>query len=73
MIYFNVSSLQTNNNKLAPYLSDLKRKPDVRAVSEAKLKENMIHSNIELDQGFSNFFVLRPHLRKEISTRPLDG
>ena len=34
---------------------ELKRKPDVVAVSETKLEENMIHSNIELDQGLPNY------------------
>ena len=49
MIHFNVRSLQKNIDKLSHSLSDLNHKPDVVAVSETKLKENMIHSNIELD------------------------
>ena len=48
MIHFNVRSLK-NIDKLSHHLTDLKRKPDVLAVSETKLKENIIHSNIELD------------------------
>ena len=49
MIHFNVRSLQKNIDKLSHYLTDLNRKPDVVAVSETKLKEDIIHSNIELD------------------------
>ena len=49
MIHFNVRSLQKNIDKLSHYLTDFNRKPDVIAVSETKLKENMIYSNIELD------------------------
>ena len=49
MVHFNVRSLQKNIDKLSHYLTDLNRKPDVVAVSETKLKENMIYSNIELD------------------------
>ena len=50
IIHFNVRSLQKNIDKLSHYLTDLNRKPDVLAVSETKLKENMIHSNIELNR-----------------------
>ena len=46
---YHQSTLQKNIDKLSHYLTDLNRKPDVVAVSETKLKENMIHSNIELD------------------------
>ena len=49
MIHFNMRSLQKYIDKLSHYLTDVNRKPDVVAVSETKLKENMIHSNIELD------------------------
>ena len=49
MIHFNVRSSQKNINKLSRYLTDLNRKPDVVAESETKLRENMIHSNIELN------------------------
>ena len=49
MTHFNARSFQKNIDKLSHYLTDLKRKPDVVAVSETKLKENMIHSNIELN------------------------
>ena len=49
MICFNVGSLQKNIDKLSHYLTDLKRKRDVIAVFEIKLKENMIYCNIELD------------------------
>ena len=49
MIHFNVRSLQKNIDQLSHYLTDLNCKPNVVAVSETKPKENMIHSNIELD------------------------
>ena len=49
MIHFNVRSLQKVIDRLSHYPTNLNRKPDVVAVSETKLKENMIHSNIKLD------------------------
>ena len=48
-IHFNVRSLQKNIDKLSHYLTDLNRKHDVVAVSQTKLKENIFHSDIELD------------------------
>ena len=67
MIHFNVRSLQKNIDKLSHYLTDLNRKPDVVAVSETKLKENMIHSNIELD-GYQ--FIHRNSHTQRRSSRP---
>ena len=54
MMHFN-RSLQKNIDKLLHYLTDIKRKPDVLAVSETKLKENVIHNNIEPD-GYQSIY-----------------
>ena len=57
MIHFNVRSLQKNIDKLLHYLTDSNRKPDVVAVSETKLKENIIHRNSHTSAGGVGIYV----------------
>ena len=48
LIYFNIRSLQKNFDYLCNYLFELKRSPDVIAVTETKLYDNAIHANIDI-------------------------
>lgn len=49
LVHFNVRSLQKNLDFLVQYLSQLKRQPDVIAITETKLRLNNINSNIYID------------------------
>ena len=48
IMHLNVRSLQKNIDKLSLYVAQLKRKPDIIAVSETKLGINRVHENNEL-------------------------
>ena len=52
LMHFNVRSLQKNLNPLLQYLLQLKRRPDINTITETKLRENHIRSNVEI-KGFT--------------------
>ena len=51
-MHFNIRSLSKNVDKLHEFLTDLKTRPAVIAISETKLKESKIANNINL-QGYN--------------------
>ena len=51
-MHFNMRSLSKNVDKLHEFLTDLKTRPVVIAISETKLKESKIANNINL-QGYN--------------------
>ena len=59
IIHFNIQSLEKNIDKVSQYLSELKRQPDVIALTETKLKDN-ICGNIEL-AGYKFIHVNSPY------------
>ena len=60
IIHFNIRSLEKNIDKMSQYLSELKRQPDVIALTETKLKDNMC-GNIE-PAGYKFIHVNSPTL-----------
>ena len=60
IIQFNIRSLEKNIDKMSQYLSELKRQPDVIALTETKLKDN-ICGNIKL-AGYKFIHVNSPTL-----------
>ena len=60
IIHFNIRSLEKNIDKMSQYLSELKRQPDVIALTETKLKDN-ICGNIKL-AGYKFIHVNSPTL-----------
>ena len=60
IIHFNIRSLEKNIDKMSQYLSELKRQPDVIALTETKLKDNMC-SSIE-PAGYKFIHVNSPML-----------
>ena len=50
-MHFNVRSLQKNLDPLIQHLLQLKRQLDLIAITETKLRENHIYSNVEI-KGF---------------------
>ena len=57
IMHFNIRSLQKNSDHLASYLSELSVLPDIIAITETKLTNGIINSNIHLT-GYA-FFALR--------------
>ena len=60
IIHFNIRSLEKNIDKMSQYLSELKTQPDVIALTETKLKDNICGS-IELP-GYEFIHVNSPTL-----------
>ena len=60
IIHFNIRSLEKNIDKMSQYLSELTTQPDVIALTETKLKDN-ICGNIELP-GYKLIHVNSPTL-----------
>ena len=48
LIHFNIRSLQKNFDYLCNYLLELKRTPDIIAVTETKLYDDAVHANIDI-------------------------
>jgi len=50
LLHFNMSSLQKNIVQLSQYISNLKKQPEVIAITETKLRIGRIYSNIDLPE-----------------------
>ena len=49
LIHVNIRSLQKNIDKLTQYILQLKKLPDVIAITETKLNKDLIYNNIDID------------------------
>ena len=50
LIHFNVRTLQKNFDKLTNYILQMKKLPDIIAITETKLAKNQIVVNIDIER-----------------------